>query len=104
MTRWTKCGMKRAAIAILAALILWPSATSAHDVPDNVSISAFLKPENGRMLILVRMPANALIDFIFPTLSDGNWLDLKNINGLPQDGAKVWIADLLSIYEDDALL
>ena len=108
MTRWmkcvTKCWMKRAAFAILAALILWPPATSAHDVPDNVSIVAFLKPENGRMLILVRMPANALIDFIFPTLFDSNWLDLKNINGLPEDGAKVWIADLLSIYEDDNAL
>ena len=104
-TRWVKCVTKRwikwAAVAILAALILWPSATSAHDVPDNVSIVAFLKPENGRMLILVRMPANALIDFSFPTLSDGNWLDLRNINGLPEDGAKVWIADLLSIYEDN---
>ena len=108
MTRWmkcvSKCWMKRAAFAILAALILWPSATSAHDVPDNVSVVAFLKPENGRMLILVRMPANALIDFIFPTLFDSNWLDLKNINGLPEDGAKVWIADLLSIYEDNTAL
>jgi hypothetical protein len=93
--------MKRATFAILAALMLWPCAASAHDVPDDVRIKIFLKPEDGRMLILVRIPANALIDILFPTLPGSDWLDLKQIDGFAREGAKVWVADLLSLQEGD---
>src|ERR1700683_3464069 len=96
--------MKRAAFAILPALMLWPCAVSAHDVPDDVRIKIFLKPEDGRMLILVRIPANALIDILFPTLPGSDWLDLKQIDGCEREGAKVWVADLLSLQEGDHLL
>ena len=72
--------MRRSARAVLllsAAFAWWPAPLSAHDVPDRVRINIFLKPESGRMLILARVPANALIDFMFPTVPDGIWLDLK---------------------------
>jgi hypothetical protein len=92
--------MTRLVVAIIAALMIWPSAVSAHDVPDRVKIAVFVKPENGRLSILVRMPANALIDFLLPTLPDGNWVDLKNADSTAVAGANVWIADMLSLYED----
>ena len=91
--------MTRLRVAIVAALMFWPSALSAHEVPDRVTIDVFVKPENGRLLILVRMPANALIDFLLPTLPDGNWVDLKNADSTAAAGANVWIADMLSLYE-----
>ena len=50
--------------------------------------------------MLVRMPANALIDFLLPTLEGGNWLDLANADAVAAEGASVWIADMLSIYEN----
>jgi HupE/UreJ protein len=96
--------MKRVALVALAALILWPWAASAHDVPDDVRIKIFLKPEGNRMLILVRIPANALIDILFPMRPGSDWLDLKQIDGYAAEGAKVWVADLLSVYEGDNLL
>jgi hypothetical protein len=89
--------MKRAA---LAALMLWPFAGFAHDVPDDVRIRVFLKPEGDRMTILVRIPANALIDILFPMLPGSPLLDLKQIDGFALEGARVWVADLLSLYED----
>lgn len=96
--------MKRAALVILAALMLWPGGVSGHEVPDDVRIRAFLKPDGNRMLILVRIPANALIDILFPTLPESDWLDLKQIDGFATEGARVWVADLLTVYEgDDAL-
>jgi HupE / UreJ protein len=91
--------MTRLWVGIVAALMFWPSAVSAHEVPDRVKIEVFVKPENGRLLILVRMPANALIDFLLPTLPDGNWVDLKNADSTAAAGANVWIADMLSLYE-----
>jgi hypothetical protein len=93
--------MKRAALAALAALMLWPCCVSAHEVPDDVRIKIFLKPEGDRMLILVHIPANALIDILFPTVPGSDWLDLKEIDGFAAEGAKVWVADLLSIREGD---
>src|ERR1700683_2727804 len=96
--------MKRAAFAILPALMLWPCAVSAHEVPDDVRLKIFLKPEGDRMLILVRIPANALIDILFPTLPQSDWLDLKQIDGFAAAGAKVWVADLLSVSEGDNAL
>src|SRR6185436_16122295 len=88
----------------LAALLSWTSIMSAHEVPDRVQIGVFLKPEQRRMLMLVRMPANALIDFLLPTLEGGNWLDLANADAVAAEGARVWIADMLSIYENGAAL
>jgi hypothetical protein len=96
--------MSRRWLVIVAALMFWPSAVSAHDVPDRVKIDVFVKPENGHLLILVRMPANALIDFLLPTLPDGNWVDLANADSVAAAGANVWIADMLSLYEVETAL
>jgi len=94
--------MRRTALAIIASLCVWTSILSAHEVPDRVDIAVFLKPEGDRMRILVRMPANALIDFLLPTLAEGNWLDLANADQPSADGARVWIAEMLQLFEDGA--
>lgn len=96
--------MKRACLATLAALAVWTSILSAHEVPDRVDIAVFLKPEGDRMRILVRMPANALIDFLLPTLAEGNWLDLANADAPSADGAKVWISEMLQLYQGGTAL
>lgn len=92
--------MNRAAIVLAALFMAWTSAVSAHEVPDRVDISVLLKPEAGRMLILARVPANALIDFLLPTQEGGNWIDLANADTLAAEGARVWIADRLSLREN----
>lgn len=91
--------MKRIGLVLLAALMLWPAAAAAHDVPDVVRISAFFRPENDRMRMLVRVPANAFIDFLFPMFEDGG-LDLRAADSIAAQGAKVWIADVLTVYEN----
>ena len=95
--------MKRACLTILAALLLWPALASAHDVPDVVRISILLKAENGRMRMLVRVPANAFIDFMFPMFEDGG-LDLTQADAVAADGAEVWIADILPLFENGAAI
>src|SRR5262249_11694199 len=96
--------MKRAQWILAVLLSLWAGTASAHEVPDRVQIAMFLKPEGERMLILVRMPANALIDFLLPTLEQGNWVDLANSGAMAEQGASVWIADLLTLSENGAPL
>jgi hypothetical protein len=90
--------MKRIGLILTLAL---PMLAFAHDVPDEVRIRAFLKPEAGQMRILVRIPANALIDILFPTLPDSPWLDLRRTDGFAEEGARTWVAPLVRLYEDD---
>jgi hypothetical protein len=95
--------MKRVVLAALV-LVLWPHGASAHDVPDRVGISVFIKPEGRRLVVVARVPANALIDFLLPTLPVGNWLDLPNANPVAAEAARVWIADLLMLDENGVAL
>src|SRR5579862_3953069 len=97
--------MKSAALIALGTLLLCCGTASAHDVPDQVAIKIFLKPvsqnqESGRMQMLVRIPASALIDILFPMRPETDWLDMAQIDGFALEGAKVWVADLLSVRED----
>jgi hypothetical protein len=92
-----------AALTLLTALLA-PMPAAAHEVPDDVTMRIYLKPANGKMQVLVRVPVNALIDFLFPTLGDTNFLDLPETNRQTADAARVWVADMLTIYEGDRQL
>ncbi len=96
--------MKWAALIVLCGLLQCPSTAWAHDVPNEVAIKIFLKPEPGRMRMLVRIPASALIDILFPTRPESDWLDMGQIDGFAMEGAKVWVADLISVRERGMLL
>ena len=59
-----------ALIALVAGLMfVFPATQSAHDIPGDVTIRAFVKPEGQRLRLLVRVPLEALSDMSFPTLS-----------------------------------
>ena len=95
--------MKRIGLALLALLFL-PLLGLAHDVPDNVTMRVFMKPVNGKMQILVRMPVVALIDVLLPMLPNTDFLDLPEANRQTEGAARLWIADLLTIREGDTTL
>ena len=88
----------------LALLLFAPMMAAAHEVPDHVIMRAFLKPGHDKLQILVRIPTVALIDTLFPMLPDSLFLDLKQTNAVDSGPARVWVADLLSIYQGDRLL
>jgi hypothetical protein len=89
---------------VLATLALWTVAPSAHDVPSDVRIQVFLKPEGQRLRLLVRAPVASMNDIPWPT----NGLLLNPADPeMPialRDGAKDWIADRIDIYENDQRL
>jgi hypothetical protein len=88
----------------LAALALaLPSLAAAHDVPADVTVQAFLKPEGTRLHLLVRAPLAALRDIDYPTRGPG-YLDLARVEPSLRQAASVWIADEIELYEDDVRL
>jgi hypothetical protein len=92
------------AFIIAAALLIgWPMRTSAHEVPNEVTVLAFLKPEGRTLTFLVRAPMDSLRDIDVPLKPNG-FLDLSRIDAPLQHAAQIWIRDFVEIYENGALL
>ena len=94
----------RVIAALAAALILTPQLrTAAHDIPNDVTVQAFLKPEGQRLHLLVRVPLRACRDVDFPTRGPG-YLDLAKADTSLRDAATLWISDNVELYESDTRL
>ena len=89
---------------MLAALICaLPRGAAAHDIPNDVTVQAFVKPEGERLHVLVRVPLKAIRDINFPERGQG-YLDLARMDALLPDAAVMWISDFIEVYEGDARL
>jgi hypothetical protein len=88
------------AAVILAGLYVMPS---AHDIPNDVTVQAFLKPEGQRLRFLVRVPLQAMRDIDYPRRGPG-YLDLARADAWLRDAADMWIGQNVELYEEDQLL
>jgi len=88
--------------ASLAAMMLSPHAR-AHEIPNDVTVQAFLKPSGDRAHLLVRVPLKAMRDLIFPEKASG-YLDLERVAPILPDAAVLWISDFIELYEGDTRL
>ncbi len=116
-------------VTVLAlGLLLWRAVTPlAHEVPSNVVVRAFVKPEGQRLRVLVRVPLEAMRDVEFPfravtsamarapseasagaaTAAGVNgiqWLDLARADSTLRDAAQLWVADAITLYADNIKL
>jgi HupE/UreJ protein len=87
----------------VAALFVLPCAANAHDIPNDVTVQMFVKPEGQHLHILVRVPLKAMRDIIFPQRGPG-YLDIERTTPLLPGAAKLWIAGFFEVYEGDMLL
>jgi uncharacterized membrane-anchored protein YitT (DUF2179 family) len=88
---------------LLGAAFLLPCCARAHDIPNDVTVQMFVKPEGGHVHLLVRVPLKAMRDIIFPQRGPG-YLDIERANTLLPGAARLWIAGFFEVYEGDALL
>jgi hypothetical protein len=86
--------------AVLAAVLFLalPSRAPAHEIPTNVTVHAFVKPEGERMRLLVRVPLASMRDVVFPVQGPG-YLDVERATPLLADLATLWISDYIEVYE-----
>ena len=97
---------RRASLIITAwALLLnaLPLGTSAHEIPNDVLVRAFVKPAGARLQLLVRVPLRALRDVEFPQRGPG-YLDLTRADAVLRDAAMLWVAGAVQIYEGETRL
>jgi hypothetical protein len=87
-------------------LLLAAPSPRAHEIPNEVTIYTFLKPEGQRLTFLVRAPAKALRDIEVPR-KEGvyqGYIDLTRAERAFHDAATMWIADFVKLYEEDRQL
>jgi len=96
--------MMRHVIALLAAvLVLVAPSLSAHEIPNEVTIQTFLRPEGQRLTFLVRAPLKAMREMSVP-VREGGYIDLARVDRVLHDAATLWIADFVKVYEDGRAL
>src|SRR6185503_13633255 len=89
---------------VLAALVFTLLVRGfAHDIPNDVTVQAFLKPEGERLKLLVRIPLRACRDVDFPTRGPG-YLDIGRADASLRDAATLWISDNIELFEGDTRL
>ena len=87
----------------IALLWLAPAAPLAHDIPSDVTVRAFVKPEGERLRLLVRVPLEAMLDVNFPLLGPG-YLDLEGAERLLPDAAMLWLGQEIELFENGVRL
>lgn len=85
---------------LLAAV---PAVPAAHEIPNSVTILAYVKPEADRLRLLIRVPLGVMRDLDFP-LRDSTYLDIPRAGSLVREGARLWLADYIDVYEDGRVL
>ena len=95
--------MPRWAAALAAIALSLPGLSDAHEIPTDVTVRVFLKPEDKTLRMLVRVPLTAMRDMSVPTREQG-YLDLERAGPVLEDAAILWIADYVRLYEGRRLL
>lgn len=91
---------RTAAIAVALVLLLPTWSSEAHEIPADVTVQAFIKPEGGTIRALVRVPLVAMRDYVFPTREPG-YLVISEADGVIRDAATEWIRNFVEMYEGD---
>lgn len=86
------------------SLVLVGGVVRAHEIPNEVTIRMFFKPEGERLRVLVRAPLDAMNDIDWRYRGPGGLLDLTRIQSHLEHAATLWLADNLEVRENGARL
>ena len=87
----------------ISVSFLTSSKAFSHEIPNDVLIQSYLKPEEQRMNLLLRAPLEAMRDINFP-LSGPGYIKIDESEEFLRDAAEIWLANFIQIYEDGNLL
>jgi len=90
-------------LAGLVAAAALASMAGAHEIPNDITVQAFVKPQGQTLRLLVRVPLTAMRDINFPE-KGGAYLDLPATAAMMPDAATLWISDFVDVYEGDRKL
>lgn len=80
-----------------------PTAGDAHEIPNRVTVVAYVRPQGNTLHVVLRVPLEAMRDIDFPQRAEG-YLDIPRSEPLLRQAATTWLAEYLTLYEGDAPL
>src|SRR6266851_3910070 len=85
------------------ALALLARGVCAHDIPNDVKVQAFVKPEGQHLQLLVRAPLSAMREADIPLRGPG-YIDLPRADAALRTAARLWLVDNIDVYEGERRL
>jgi len=94
--------VSRRLLLVFALTVCAAAGVTAHEIPSDVTVQTFFRPDGSRLRVLVRVPLSAMRDLDYPQRSRTNsdLLDISRADKVLRDAATLWIADFLDVYED----
>ena len=92
---------------VAVCLCVLPAVATAHEIPNDVTVQTFFKPEGQRLRVLIRVPLVAMRDMDFPKPAgarSSDMFDLSRGEKTLRDAATLWVGDFLDVYENDTKL
>jgi hypothetical protein len=96
------CSLRLATLALATLVVLSGRAPLAHDLPDELIVQSFIKPADGRLHFLVRVPLALLEGLALPKRGPG-YLDLARIDEA-LERSSLAVAREFVLYENGARL
>ena len=88
---------------LFGIFLCFPLCAATRFIPEDVVITAFLKPAGQHMQLLIRVPLVAMNEIPFPVRSNG-YIDIGGAGTMLPGVARNWIANSIDIYEGDTRL
>ena len=85
---------------LLALVALAPATPRAHEIPSDVRVQMFVRPEGQRLRVLVRAPMASTADAVQWPVTGTNILVISRAGAQLQEAARVLLADNITIFED----
>jgi len=97
-------GYRRSAALLVGLTLLLPTwSGEAHEIPADVTVQVFVKPDAEILRMIVRVPLISMRDYDFPVREPG-YLIVSEAEPLIQEAAVEWIANYVQMYEGNELL
>lgn len=98
------CGFANLLVTLAAVLLC--TAASAHDIPADVRLNIFFKPEGKVLRLLVRAPMSAMRDVDIPRVpgSAAGYLHVSKAHQALRDATQLWLIDNMDVFENDVRL
>jgi hypothetical protein len=90
--------LSRLAVVAVLLVAIAPRIT-AHEVPNEVTVFGFVRPEGQTLRLLVRAPLKSMRDVDVPLLPNG-YLDFTKMEAAERHAAQIWIRDFIHVYEN----
>jgi hypothetical protein len=94
--------LSRLAVVTVLLVAIAPRIT-AHEVPNEVTVFGFVRPEGQTLRLLVRAPLKSMRDVDIPEQANG-YLDFSKMEAAERHAAQIWIRDFIHVYENGAEL